>query len=229
MPQTEVSIDNFTDRGWIGGSGSERPQASTLTGRHGGPTTASQSARGRFPAHGTASPASESREHHRVPCGCRRRGRLCPSKGCVRRRTQARVWRCGLAGPRDRLGHRRVAKESSGEGRTVSSRSGFVALIATTAYGLTYSQSDERTAGEIARVAAYGGVVTLCLACVSTRTWKPDAAPLAAGAAAVARLARPQAASRQACSRSTRSIRHSRRVGSNTRWATGTPWPASGS
>jgi O-Antigen ligase len=66
---------------------------------------------------------------------------------------------------------------------------GLVALAAVTALGLTFSESDERTVDELARVLHYGGVVALAVSLVDARTWKYAAAGLTTGAVLVSLLA----------------------------------------
>ena len=66
---------------------------------------------------------------------------------------------------------------------------GLVALAAVTALGLTYSESDERTVDELARVLHYGGVVALVVSLVDARTWRYAAAGLTSGAVLVSLLA----------------------------------------
>ena len=66
---------------------------------------------------------------------------------------------------------------------------GLVALVAVTALGLTYTESDERTVDELARVLHYGGVVALVVSLVDARTWRYAAAGLTSGAVLVSLLA----------------------------------------
>ncbi|MEA2133413.1 MAG: hypothetical protein QOC68_1322, partial [Solirubrobacteraceae bacterium] len=63
------------------------------------------------------------------------------------------------------------------------------ALAAVTALGLTFSESDERTVDELARVLHYGGVVALAVSLVDARTWRYAAAGLTTGAVLVSLLA----------------------------------------
>jgi hypothetical protein len=62
-------------------------------------------------------------------------------------------------------------------------------LVAWTGASLLWTSSDERTLAEVVRVAQYAGVVLLVLCLVSPTTWRPAAAGIAAGAAAVCALA----------------------------------------
>ena len=66
---------------------------------------------------------------------------------------------------------------------------GLLALVAITALGLTYSESDERTVNEIARVLHYAGVIILVVCVLDGRTWRFAAAGLVAGAVVVSLLA----------------------------------------
>src|SRR4051794_8431117 len=66
---------------------------------------------------------------------------------------------------------------------------GVVALVAVLALGLTYTESDERTVNELARVLHYGGILALTFSFIDARTWRPAAAGLASGAVLVSVLA----------------------------------------
>jgi hypothetical protein len=62
---------------------------------------------------------------------------------------------------------------------------GLVALAAWTALSLTWTESAERTGGEIARLAHHIGFLALALSLVGPRTWRAAAAGAAAGALTV--------------------------------------------
>jgi hypothetical protein len=66
---------------------------------------------------------------------------------------------------------------------------GAVALVAVTALGLTYTESDERTVDELARVLHYVGVVALGVSLIDARIWRSAAAGLLSGAVVVSLLA----------------------------------------
>ena len=94
-----------------------------------------------------------------------------------------------MVGAAPRLRHRRAAAREAALASPCCPPLGLVALVAVTALGLTYTESDERTVDELARVLHYGGVVTLALSS-STRgrggTRPPD---LTSGAVLVSLLA----------------------------------------
>ena len=66
---------------------------------------------------------------------------------------------------------------------------GLALLAAWTALSLTWTESDERTVTELARVAHHAGFLVLALSVLSRRTWRAAAAGAAAGALAVCALA----------------------------------------
>jgi len=66
---------------------------------------------------------------------------------------------------------------------------GLAALAAVTALGLMYSDSDERTVDELARVLHYGGIVALTVSLVDAGTWRYATAGLTSGAVLVSLLA----------------------------------------
>ena len=62
---------------------------------------------------------------------------------------------------------------------------GLAALALVTVFALSWTQSDERTVNELARVLHHAGVVVLVLALIDPVTWRPAAAGLTAGAVLV--------------------------------------------
>ena len=64
---------------------------------------------------------------------------------------------------------------------------GLCGLVAVTALELSWTESDERTVNELARVLHYAGIVALSLCLIIRRKWRSAAAGLAAGAVLVSR------------------------------------------
>lgn len=62
---------------------------------------------------------------------------------------------------------------------------GLAALALITALALSWTESDERTVNELARVLHHAGLVVLVLALIDSVTWRPAAAGLTAGAVTV--------------------------------------------